>query len=86
VVSFSWAMDMAGPPIMTKLPFGVHLVVDIWTLAWWGALTRVSLQTATNGAGAILAWVQRWVVVVEWEREMTRLALVGSLGTAAAVV
>jgi len=70
--------------MMTKLPFRVHLVAEIRTLAWRGALTRASLQIATNGAGAILAWPQRWAVAVEWEREMTRLALAGSLGTATA--
>jgi len=40
VASLSWAMDMAGPPMTTKLPFGVHLVAEIRTLAWWGVLTR----------------------------------------------
>jgi len=47
-------------------------------------MTRASLQTETNEAGAIQAWARRWVVAVEWEREMTRLALVGSLGAAVA--
>ena len=84
VASFSWAMDVAGPPMMTKLPFGVHLAADIRILAWRGALTRALLQTETNGAGAILAWARRWAVAVEWEREIMRLALAGSLGATAA--
>jgi len=56
VASFSWAMDVAGPPMTTKLPFGVHLAVEIQTLVWQGVLTKALLQTKTNEAGAILAW------------------------------
>jgi len=51
VASLSWAIDMAGPLIMTKLPFEVHLAAEIRTLAWQGVLTRASLQTVTNKAG-----------------------------------
>jgi len=36
VASFSWAMDVAGPPMTAKLPFRVHLAADIQTLAWQG--------------------------------------------------
>ena len=48
-------------------------------------MTRVLLQTETKVAGAMLAWTQRWTEVVEWEREMMRLALTGSLGATTAV-
>ena len=65
VASLSWAMDVAGPPIMTKLSFGVYLAAEIQTLVWWGILTRASLHTETNKAGAILAWARRWAVAVE---------------------
>jgi len=29
VASLSWAIDVAGPPIMTKLPFRVYLAAEI---------------------------------------------------------
>ena len=44
VVSLSWAREVAGPPTMTRLPFGVHLAAESQTLAWRGALLSASLQ------------------------------------------
>ena len=85
VASLSCAREVAGLPTTTKLPFGVHLAADSWMLAWRGALPRALLQTVTRDTGAILAWARRWTEAVVWEREITRLALAGSLGAAAAV-
>ena len=30
---FSWAREVDRPPVMTRLPLGIHLVVEILTLA-----------------------------------------------------